>query len=487
MLSRIYKIIIPLSIFIMIGWFIYLSSGISLADGLSSAEITALSQYPDWVGLNCATGLSSLPNGDGLADGAIFPNLKPAAMGQAINKWITTNFPSSPFGTKGSEIVIDAQSQNINPFLIVALMVNESGAGSTTKPNSSWILANNAFGRKAGQGQPGFGDAKISPWYHWANFNDSIDKNHSSDVGGGDMASYLRNVYGSKIDSNSILAMAEVYDTPDPAQASGYVTKLQATVSALISATLALTSTDSNGNSVSSAASGTNNNSSTGNTSSSSSGIVVSTTGSDGCSSSTYNCPSTSSGVSGKADLSSVRQAVVCIAQGELAMWKNQPGYPWNSTRNNTYSEKEPLGRYIPSGRALELWCADFSSWVYNQAGDPITGSTTSWNIAGVAGIAGIGQRNEKFKWHPSGSGYTPQPGDLTIYNFGKGYDHVDIVVSVSGSNVTTIGGDTGPSAYAPHGTDFPDPPGSPSGSVVSQSTKYGFYSGGAIGYVSPD
>ena len=100
-------------------------------------------------------------------------------------------------------------------------------------------------------------------------------------------------------------------------------------------------------------------------------------------------------------------------------------------------------------------------------------------------GIAGIGQKNEKFKWHPAGSNYTPQPGDLTIY--GSDYHHVDIVVSVSGSNVTTIGGDTNPPGYAPHGTDYPKPPGSPSGSVVSEGIKYGLYSGDVYGYVSPE
>ena len=362
MLSRFVKIIRPLFIFLLIAWFTYLSSGISLADGLSSTEITALSEYPDWVGINCATGLTSLPNGTGLADGAVFPNLNPTAMGQSINKWLTTNFPSSPFSTKGSEIVIDAQSQNINPFLIVALMVNETGAGTTNVSDSSWILANNAFGRKSGPGQPGYGDSKVSPWYHWANFNDSIDKTHSSDTGGGDMASYLRNVYGSKIDSNNILAMAEVYDAPDPAQASGYLTKLQATVSGLISTTLALTTTDSNGNTVSSASPDNNGSASSKNSTSSSSGIVVSTTGSDGCSSSSYNCPSTSAGVSGQTNMSSVRQAVVCIAQSELAMWKNQPGYPWNNTPFNTYSEKEPLGRYIPAGRPISYGAQIFQA-----------------------------------------------------------------------------------------------------------------------------
>ena len=168
---------------------------------------------------------------------------------------------------------------------------------------------------------------------------------------------------------------------------------------------------------------------------------------------------------SGAANLSATRQNVVCIAQQELALWMSQPnygkpypGFPYAATGYLKYSQNR-----------AEEWCADFASWVYEQAQDPL--QSPDWNIAYVPNIQAVGQSGGKFHWHPAGSGYIPKPGDLAIH----GANHVNIFISYSGGVSTYIGGDQGSGPY-------------PGGSVVSTDQESGYWAGGDItGYVSPD
>lgn len=187
-------------------------------------------------------------------------------------------------------------------------------------------------------------------------------------------------------------------------------------------------------------------------------------TGSSSCSS-TVTC---SNGAS-TTGLSSTRESVVCLAQTELSLWKSgkmQPGNPTSKSDLTSY------GKY--SQGVTELWCADFSSWVYKQAGYPIGGGS-AWRVAAVAGIEAIGKQDGNFHWHAAGS-YVPKAGDLVIHL--EGESHVNIVTAVSGNKLTMIGGDQSP-AYKD---------GYPEASKVSEYTVNGF-SGvdGISGYVSPD
>lgn len=178
--------------------------------------------------------------------------------------------------------------------------------------------------------------------------------------------------------------------------------------------------------------------------------------------------PSTAGTSSGA--LSQVRQQVVCLAQAELSQWKSgkmKVGFRADSA--------DSFSKY--SQNSDELWCADFASWVYNQAGYPIGPSASSWRVASVAGIQQIGQSGQKFHYHAA-AGYTPKPGDLVIHLSGE--SHVNIVVSVNTNNSSMImvGGDQSPTTNA----------GYPDGSVVSKYSA-GSFSGtdGITGYVSPD
>ncbi len=85
-----------------------------------------------------------------------------------------------------------------------------------------------------------------------------------------------------------------------------------------------------------------------------------------------------------------------------------------------------------------EEWCADFAAWVWKQAGAEVdyqlapgylNGNSASFYVWGV----------DHGTWHPVGSGYTPQPGDVAVY----GLD-TSAVTAVHVAVVTAATGDDG-------------------------------------------
>jgi len=128
----------------------------------------------------------------------------------------------------------------------------------------------------------------------------------------------------------------------------------------------------------------------------------------------TSSCGVTAECTTGSQDssLSPVRQNVVCLAQQELALWKSQPNY--NSPYPQfTYAQ---TGFLKYSEQNYEEWCADFSSWIYKQAGYPLKGDYDGWRISYVPNIQAEPQNDPNFHWHPASSGYVPKPGDLAIH-----------------------------------------------------------------------
>lgn len=123
-----------------------------------------------------------------------------------------------------------------------------------------------------------------------------------------------------------------------------------------------------------------------------------------------------------------VREKVVAIAKQELSLWESGQLTP--GTSFHKYSQ----------GRN-ENWCADFVSWVYNQAGYPLK-DTKEGNVPGVITIKEIGEAGGKFNFHPVGSGYVPKPGDIVVQKTNA--SHVNIVVAVEGDIITVIGGNQG-------------------------------------------
>lgn len=172
-----------------------------------------------------------------------------------------------------------------------------------------------------------------------------------------------------------------------------------------------------------------------------------------------------------------VRQAIVQIAQQEFQAW--QSGQLKPGTDFFKYSQNRP-----------EDWCADFVSWVYSQAGDPLSDSNGG-NIASVLGIQQVGQsiRSSKFSYHDS-SNYTPQPGDIAVH-IGPGVEHVNIVVAVTNSKITLVGGNQGGTgggnAGGLGGVTVTSPVHGYNASSVSEYDVSSPSGDSIVGYVTPD
>ncbi len=96
-----------------------------------------------------------------------------------------------------------------------------------------------------------------------------------------------------------------------------------------------------------------------------------------------------------------------------------------------------------------EAWCADFVSWVHKEAGEPFTGGDSGgWRIASVLSLQSFYKNTTGYEYFAVGE-KTPQPGDVAFYIGSQTPDggstgHTNIVVSVSGDSMTTIGGNEG-------------------------------------------
>jgi hypothetical protein len=165
-----------------------------------------------------------------------------------------------------------------------------------------------------------------------------------------------------------------------------------------------------------------------------------------------------------------------------VALATSQLGYRTDpvDTYCNRFSAYWQAGALdCPNSNRDEEWCADFAAWVWKQAGAEVTyelapgylnGDSASFYLWGT----------DHGTWHPLGSHYTPQPGDVAVY----GLD----TAAVTAVHVAVVTGDTGDDA-AP---DVVNGDGDRTGySVVEVGDHQGFADvkgkGAALsGYVSP-
>lgn len=156
-----------------------------------------------------------------------------------------------------------------------------------------------------------------------------------------------------------------------------------------------------------------------------------------------------------KVSAQSQADALVSIALAE-------EGYTEGSNNNNKY------GAYF--GNNNVAWCAYFVSWCARQAGIPESIiKTNAW-----AGSMGSSKRTGNFggQYYPKGS-ITPQKGDIVYYGWGSSTSqHVEIVISTSGSTFTSIGGNT---------------KGNTSTEGVRRHSNYSFTSSQVVGYERPN
>ena len=174
--------------------------------------------------------------------------------------------------------------------------------------------------------------------------------------------------------------------------------------------------------------------------------------------------------------LSALRARIVEAAESQIG-YRTDP--------SNTYCNK--YSAYWHSGAAdcsnadlSEEWCADFAAWVWQKAGVPIVYQYINGDInSSAASFFEWGRAHGT--WHPLGSGYVPQPGDVAVYglNVAALYaSHVAVVVGYSSgqSGPVAVNGDgdlTGFSVVEVRADEY-DADTHPSGSPLS-------------GYVSPD
>jgi hypothetical protein len=135
-------------------------------------------------------------------------------------------------------------------------------------------------------------------------------------------------------------------------------------------------------------------------------------------------CPTATSG-------SDLGNKIVKIALAELGT--NEGG------TDNAGPSCKYQGTGCPPG---EMWCADFVSWVYKQAGAPFTGGADGgWRIAATSSLQEWFMKNGTWITNPGqpmkvDDPTAPQPGDVVVYS-----DHTNIVVSYDGKSVKTVGG----------------------------------------------
>lgn len=153
--------------------------------------------------------------------------------------------------------------------------------------------------------------------------------------------------------------------------------------------------------------------------------------------------------------LSPMRARIVSVAESQL-------GYRTDPTDSycNKFSAYWGVGTDCGGGLRSEEWCADFAAWVWQQAGALVTYHFATGDLnSASASFYEWGLVHGT--WHPVGSGYTPQPGDVAVYGLDTSTvvaAHVAVVVGYApgaqGPDVVNGDGDHTGFSVVEAGTD---------------------------------
>jgi CHAP domain len=115
----------------------------------------------------------------------------------------------------------------------------------------------------------------------------------------------------------------------------------------------------------------------------------------------------------GKAALAglTLRQRIVAIAESQVG-YKTNPANSYCNKYSAYWSAGSPD---CPAGELQEQWCADFAAWAWQNAGAHFTYGYAPGEINGAA-ASFYRWAVRHGTWHPAGSGYRPQPGDVAVY-----------------------------------------------------------------------
>lgn len=105
------------------------------------------------------------------------------------------------------------------------------------------------------------------------------------------------------------------------------------------------------------------------------------------------------------------RAKIVAVAEGQLGYRTDPAG----SYCNKFSAYWEAGSGTCGPGLRSEQWCADFAAWVWQEAGAEVTYRLAPGYL-NAASASFYVWATEHGTWHPAGSGYTPQPGDVAVY-----------------------------------------------------------------------
>jgi hypothetical protein len=147
--------------------------------------------------------------------------------------------------------------------------------------------------------------------------------------------------------------------------------------------------------------------------------------------------------------LSPLRARIVSIAQGQVGYQTDPADTYCNKFSAYWYAGVDDCG----NDNLDEEWCADFAAWVWKEAGALVAyqlapgylnGDSASFYVWGT----------DHGTWHPAGSGYVPQPGDVAVYGLDTSAVtavHVAVVVGTTGDNAApnVVNGDGDRTGYS--------------------------------------
>ncbi len=147
--------------------------------------------------------------------------------------------------------------------------------------------------------------------------------------------------------------------------------------------------------------------------------------------------------------ISPLRARIVALAQGQVG-YRTDP----SDTYCNKFSAFWNAGvDDCGNGSLDEEWCADFAAWAWKQAGAEVAyqlapgylnSDSASFYVWGT----------DHGTWHPVGSHYAPQPGDVAVYGLDTSAVtavHVAIVIADTGGDAApdVVNGDGDRTGYS--------------------------------------
>jgi hypothetical protein len=130
--------------------------------------------------------------------------------------------------------------------------------------------------------------------------------------------------------------------------------------------------------------------------------------------------------------LSPLRAQIVSIAQGQVGYATDPSDTYCNKFSAYWYAGVNNCG----NGNRSEEWCSDFAAWVWKEAGALVDYQLAPGYLNADSASFYVWGTNHG-TWHPAGSGYAPQPGDVAVYGLNTTAVtavHVAVVVATTGN-----------------------------------------------------